>query len=77
MNKKLLTEFQLLAGGSHYPSINPNQQELFAKAIVNHCINLVESVELQGISITVDQQNFVCSVKNQVVKKIKEQFYLP
>jgi hypothetical protein len=42
MNKELLKKFQLEAGGSHYPSINPQMQEQFAKLIVNECINICE-----------------------------------
>ena len=34
MNKELLKKLQLQAGGSHYPDINPQIQELFAKLIV-------------------------------------------
>lgn len=77
MNNVLLKKFQLQAGGSHYPSINPVQQELFAKAIVDHCVTLVENVELQGISTIVNQQDIACSIKNQIVKIIKQQFNLP
>jgi len=42
MNKELLKKFQLEAGGSHYPSINPQMQEQFAKLIVNECIDICE-----------------------------------
>ena len=37
MNKELLTRLQLEAGGSHYPSINPELQERFAELIVQEC----------------------------------------
>ena len=37
MNKELLTRLQLEAGGSHYPSINPEMQERFAELIVKEC----------------------------------------
>lgn len=37
-----LHKFSLEAGGSHYPSINPNMQEAFAKLIVKECMNLAE-----------------------------------
>ncbi len=39
MNKELLRKLQLQAGGSHYPDINPQMQELFAKLIVQECAN--------------------------------------
>jgi len=38
MNKELLRQFQLEAGGSHYPSINPEIQERFALLIVRECV---------------------------------------
>ena len=34
MNKEILKKFQLEAGGSHYPGMNPKQQEQFAKEIL-------------------------------------------
>ena len=44
MNKKLLKQFQLEAGGSHYPEINPHLQEQFAKLIVQECVKVVENL---------------------------------
>jgi hypothetical protein len=41
----ILKNFSLQAGGSHYPSINPNMQEAFAKLIVDKCIQLAEQEE--------------------------------
>jgi hypothetical protein len=37
MNKELLKRLQLEAGGSHYPDINPEMQERFAKLIIQEC----------------------------------------
>lgn len=37
MNKELLTKLQLQAGGSHYPSINPEMQQRFAELIIEEC----------------------------------------
>jgi hypothetical protein len=39
MKKSLLTQLQLEAGGSHYPSINPEMQARFAELIVRECAN--------------------------------------
>lgn len=41
MHKKI-KEFSLLAGGSHYPSINPDRQQAFADIIVEECMKLAE-----------------------------------
>lgn len=46
MNKELLRKLQLQAGGSHYPDINPQMQELFAKLIVSECINKIETYRI-------------------------------
>ena len=40
MKKSLLTQLQLEAGGSHYPSINPEIQARFAELIVFECIKI-------------------------------------
>lgn len=39
MNKELLKKFQLEAGGSFYPDINPEMQERFARLIVHECMS--------------------------------------
>ena len=44
MNKDLLKKLQLQAGGSHYPDINPQIQELFAKLIVEECLTQIDTV---------------------------------
>lgn len=40
MNNELLKEFQLQAGGSHYPTVNPQMQAAFAKMIIERCAEL-------------------------------------
>ena len=42
MNKELLRQLQLQAGGSHYPDINPQIQEKFAELIVRECAELAK-----------------------------------
>ena len=74
MNKKLLEEFQLQAGGSHYPKINPDLQAAFAKEIVKYCIDLVENAPMQHIVYTTYQADFARGVKEHIVKEIKEKF---
>jgi hypothetical protein len=39
----VLKNFSLQAGGSHYPSINPNMQEAFAKMIIEKCAELADN----------------------------------
>ena len=74
MNKEILKKFQLEAGGSHYPSINPELQEKFAKEIVKYCIDLVENAQLQDMVLTTYQADFARGVKERIVKQIKQKF---
>lgn len=41
MNEKF-KEFSLLAGGSHYPSINPNFQQQFGELIIQRIIEMLD-----------------------------------
>jgi hypothetical protein len=43
MNKELLYNLQLQAGGSHYPAINSHLQEKFAELIVKECCATIEN----------------------------------
>ena len=38
----ILKNFSLQAGGSHYPEINPQMQEAFARLIVETCAELAD-----------------------------------
>ena len=74
MNNELLKEFQLLAGGSHYPTINPDMQAAFAEKIVKYCIDLVENAELQDMVFTTYQKDFAQGVKERIAQQIREHF---
>jgi len=74
MNHELLKEFQLQAGGSHYPNINPDMQAAFAKLIVKYCIDLVENAQLQDIVYTSYQADFARGVKERIVAQLKDKF---
>ena len=41
----LIKSFSLEAGGSHYPSINPNLQQKFAELIIRRCAELANTAE--------------------------------
>ena len=55
MNKELLKELQLQAGGSHYPEINPSIQATFARLIVEECINAVRDTNTHHALTTFDK----------------------
>ena len=47
MNEKF-KQFSLEAGGSHYPTINPQLQQRFAELIVQECIAIAEDTRYDG-----------------------------
>lgn len=75
MNKELLTKFQLQAGGSHYPTINPNMQEAFARMIINECITAVQQSGRQCAITTHDLGVVECTI-DKCVESIKQHFQL-
>jgi hypothetical protein len=75
MNKKLLTELQLQAGGSHYPSINPQMQEAFARLVVEECINVVANTS-KNAAYTTHDLDIVMQTLNNSINDIKQRFEL-
>jgi hypothetical protein len=75
MNKELLTEFQLQAGGSHYPHINTDKQMAFAKKIVEECIAVVKNTGTQCAFTTHDLGMVECTIAKSV-DAIKKRFEL-
>ena len=73
MNKELLKEFQLQAGGSHYPSVNPQMQESFARQIVDECIDTIRNATLRAVYTTHDYDRAMSNVED-CVKAIEERF---
>ena len=47
MNEKL-KQFSLEAGGSHYPTINPQLQQRFGELILQECIAIAEGTRYDG-----------------------------
>lgn len=47
MNEKL-KQFSLEAGGSHYPTINPQLQQRFGELILQECIAIAEDTRYNG-----------------------------
>lgn len=54
MNKQLLNELQVQAGGAHYPTINPDMQESFARMLVDECIKAVRATPTHRAFTTFD-----------------------
>lgn len=75
MNKKLLEEFQLQAGGSHYPSINSDMQAAFARLLIEECIAVVENTPKHCAYTTYDLDMVKCTI-DKSVEAIKKRFEL-
>ena len=75
MNKELIKDFQLQAGGSHYPNINPDIQLAFAKLIVNECLSAVAATPTTAAYTTYDL-GMVQTTIEMCAKSIKKRFEL-
>jgi len=73
MNKELIKKFQLQAGGSHYPGINPDMQLSFAKQIIEECIDAVRNTDTRHAYTTFDKGLIDATVERSI-KSIKEKF---
>lgn len=72
---KLLKELSLAAGGSHYPSINPNTQEVFARLVIAECIKAVQRTD-RALARTSYDHSVVEGTIQQSIKSINEHFGL-
>ncbi len=72
MNEKL-THFSLMAGGSHYPSINPDMQQAFANMIIQECIRAVQETDTRHALTTYDQ-TLIDTTIHRSVESIKKTF---
>ena len=72
MNKKL-QELSLQAGGSHYPTINPDAQEAFAMLVIAECVKAVQRADRDFARTSYDH-SVVEGTIQRCVKSINEQF---
>jgi hypothetical protein len=75
MNLELIKKLQLQAGGSHYPDINPQTQETFARLLLEECIRAVETSGTQCAYTTFDKGVVDCTIK-MCSTSIKNRFQL-
>ena len=73
MNKILLTELQLQAGGSHYPSINPEMQEAFARLIIKECVDSIKRTNKTHAYTTYDLDLVEATIQRSIAS-INEKF---
>lgn len=70
---KLLTELSLQTGGSHYPHVNTELQEKFAKLVVDECIKAVQRTDRKLATTTYDSSVVEGTIQLSI-KSIKEHF---
>lgn len=73
MNKELLKKLQVLAGGSHYPTINPEIQASFAKLILDECVAAIRDIDKTHCYTTHDL-GVVQAGAEAAVKSIEKKF---
>lgn len=73
MNKELIKKFQLQAGGSYYPTVNPEMQLSFAKQIINECLDAVKHTDTRHALTTFDKGLIDATIERSL-KSIRERF---
>ena len=48
IKSQIFKNLSLMAGGSHYPSVNPRLQEQYGQLIVNECIKILQEREIRN-----------------------------
>jgi hypothetical protein len=69
-----LHQLSLQAGGSHYPSINPDMQTAFAKMIIDECIKAINDTKIVDIVRTTYDHNMAEGVKQRCTEAVKQHF---
>lgn len=75
MNNQLLSELQLQAGGSHYPLINPEIQEAFARLVIKECVESVKRTNKSHTHTTYDLDLIEATIQRSI-NSINETFGL-
>ena len=70
---KLLHKLSLEAGGSHYPTVNADLQEKFAKLVIAECIKAVQRTDRKLAHTTYDSSVVEGTIQLSI-KSINEHF---
>lgn len=54
--KPIIKELLLQAGGSHYPSVNPEQQQLFARLIAQRCAEIARAGLAEPVAQVIEEE---------------------
>ena len=71
--KQKIHDIALAAGGSHFPGINSDTLEQFAKLLIEECIRVVENTPTTCAYTTHDLVAVKCTIGNSVAA-LKEHF---
>ena len=74
MNEKL-NEISLQAGGAHYPSINPDVQEQFARLLIDECLDAVKNTNKHHAFTTFDLGMVEATIEKSI-ESIQKRFLL-
>ena len=69
--RKTFKELSLLAGGAHYPTINPNMQQQFGELIVRR---IVERIEQEADLAYKQDQPYAGATLNALLLEILDDF---
>ena len=73
MEKEVIKEIALQAGGSHYPEVGGKTLEKFAELLIEACIEAVEKTGKQCALTTYDLNVIECTIAKSV-QSIKDKF---
>ena len=76
MNKEILNEIALQAGGSHYPAVGGETLEKFAELLLDKVIEVVQNVPLHCACTTHDMGIVECTI-GKSVEAIEKTFDIP
>jgi hypothetical protein len=73
MNTKF-QQLSLMAGGSHYPTINPDLQQRFGQSIVLHIVGQIEAETVRALE---QNQTHVATTLQALALQILQSFDMP
>jgi hypothetical protein len=76
MDKKILKEIALQAGGSHYPEVGGATLEKFAELLIEACIEAVENTGTQHAFTTFDK-GMIDATIDKCAQSIRDTFDVP
>lgn len=76
MNKEILKEIALQAGGSHYPEVGGATLEKFAELIIEACVTAVESTDTHNAFTTYDK-GLIDATIDKCAKSIRDTLGVP